>query len=162
MSDVNEMRFSPLDDIHERRVKVMRLRWVQHFSVSQIAQILGEGERTIYRDLAAIRKVNDSKRKKGGIKINTNAVLAQLQAAHAERQRERWQEYHNNKKDNALRRRLLDDIHRDEETHIKLLQSMGIIDKAAENMNINATTETWAERIQRLKREREEALREDD
>lgn len=162
MSDVLEIKFSPKPEVHERRQKVMRLRWVQNLTIEQICQLLGEGERTIYRDLEAIRKANAEARKQKGLKQDTNTVVAQLQVNYAERQRNRWQEFHSHPKDTVLRRRLLDDIHKDEETHMKLLQSMGVIEKVADNLNLTSTTETWAQRVSRLKKERQDALKEAD
>jgi len=158
--DINEIRLGADDRTHDRRVKVARLRWVQKWTITQIAQALDTPERTIYRDLAKIREINAKAReKRGTLKQDTNTVLAQLEMTHAERQRERWQEYHNNKNNPALRRRLLNDIAEEEERFVKLLQSMGVVEKAPDEVNVNQTTETWKERIARLKAEREAFMR---
>lgn len=158
MADINEMKFSNVPEVHERRVKVMRLRWVQGFTIDQIVQALGSNERTIYRDLAAIKKKNEKEREKDGLKLKTDTVVAKLELAHNERQRNRWQEYHNNKANPALQRRILNDITDDEEKHLKMLQSLGVIDKVPEK--IEQTTETWAQRMKRLRAERQAAIQE--
>lgn len=158
MADINEMKFSPIPEVHDRRVKVMRLRWVQGFTVDQICQALNQAERTIYRDLKAVRTKNEKEREKDGLKLKTDTVVARLEMAHSERQRNRWQEYHNSKSNPGLQRRLLNDITDDEEKHLKMLQSLGVIDKIPDK--IEQTNETWAQRMKRLKTERQAAIKE--
>lgn len=150
-NDITEISFSNDPEVHNRRLKIARLRWVRRFTISQIVESLDVPLRTVQRDMAAVRKANAAARKAVGFKKDTATVQAELELAHADRQRERWQEYHSTK-DAGLKRRLLNDIAADEEAHLKALQSLGVVDKAAESVNL--VTETWPEKIARMRAER--------
>ncbi|MDI3548144.1 MAG: hypothetical protein PWR10_1796 [Halanaerobiales bacterium] len=144
-------RLGPNRKIIERRKKVMRLRFVKRWPIDQIAQVLDVSKRTIERDIQAIAEYGQAKGQ-DIMKQPLEKTVWEIVENHHERQMLRWQEYAN-AKDPRVKASILNDIGAEEEKHYKLLQSLGVVYKAPEQAVV--TTETWEDRIRRLRAERE-------
>lgn len=141
--------------IIDRRKKVMRLRFVKRWPIDQIAQVLSVSTRTIERDIKAIVEHNNLVAR-DELKQPVERTLWEATANYHERQMLRWQEFANAKSP-GVRNRILRDIQADDEQHYKLLQSLGVVEKVPDQSVV--TTETWEERIRRLRSEREAIAR---
>jgi DNA-binding transcriptional MocR family regulator len=147
--------FGPTRKIIERRKKVMRLRFVKRWPIEQIATALQVSESTIVRDIKAIIEHNNIEAR-NELKEPVERTLWEARINYYERQMLRWQEYANT--DNPIvRNRILRDIQNDEEQYLKLLQSLGVVERKPDETLV--TNESWEDRVKRLRREREEALR---
>lgn len=135
-------RLGPNKKIVDRRRKVMRLRFVKRWPIDQIAEVLQVSPRTIERDIQAIVEC--------GCKIGADAMQEPLEQTvweimenYHERQMLRWQEFAN-AKDPKVKANILNDIGSEEERHYKLLQSMGVVLKAPEKLDVREV-QTWAD-----------------
>ncbi len=81
-------------------------------------------------------------------------IVWEIVENHQERQLLRWQEY-SNTKDARLRAGILNDIADDEERYWKLLQSMGVVFKAPEKLDVREV-QTWADLAAMIDEHRDE------
>jgi hypothetical protein len=120
----------------------MRLRFVKRWPLEQIAEVLQVSLRTIERDIQVIVEC--------GCAIGTDVMQEPLEQTvweimenYHERQMLRWQEFAN-AKDPKVKTGILNDVGTEEERHYKLLQSMGVILKAPEKLDVREV-QTWAD-----------------
>ncbi len=135
-------KLGPNKKINDRRKKVLRLRFVKRWPVDQIAQVLDVSKRTVERDIEAIAEY--------GREIGTDVMKEPIEKTvweimenYHERQMLRWQEFANTK-DTKIRAGILNDISNEDERHYKLLQSMGIVKKAPERLDVREV-QSWAD-----------------
>lgn len=147
---MGKYQLGPNKKIIERRKKVMRLRFVKRWPIDQIAQVLGVSVKTIERDIKAIVEHNNLVAR-DDLKQPVERTLWEATLNYHERQMLRWQEFAN-AKDPGVKNRILRDIQADEEQHYKLLQSLGVVERVPEQAVV--TTESWEDRIRRLRAER--------
>jgi predicted DNA-binding transcriptional regulator YafY len=120
----------------------MRLRFVKRWPIGQIAEMLQVSIKTIERDIQAIVEC--------GYKIGADAMQEPLEQTvweimenYQERQMLRWQEFAN-AKDSKVKANILNDVGAEEERHYKLLQSMGVVLKTPEKLDVREV-QTWAD-----------------
>lgn len=144
-------QLGPNRKIIDRRKKVMRLRFVKRWPIDQIAQVLDVSTRTIERDIKAIVEHNNIVAR-DELSQPVERTLWEATENYYERQMLRWQEFAN-AKDPGIKNRILRDIQADDEQHYKLLQSLGVVERVPDQAVV--TTESWEERVRRLRSERE-------
>jgi transposase len=125
--------------VAERREKVLRLYFIRQWTQKDIAKALGVARSTIDRDIHYLREYGHAI---GGDLINRSIedTAFELQEKYEERQRLRWQEYSSAQgaKQRAI---ILNDIAFDEERHLKMMQSLGVVSKAPEKVDM--TVNSW-------------------
>ena len=144
-------QLGPNRKIVDRRKKVMRLRFVKRWPIDQIAQVLDVSPRTVDRDIKAIVEHNNIAAR-DELSQPVERTLWEATENYHERQMLRWQEF-SNAKDPGVKNRILRDIQADDEQHYKLLQSLGVVERVPDQAVL--TTESWEERVRRLRSERE-------
>jgi IS30 family transposase len=123
--------------VAERREKVLRLYFVRQWTQKDIAKALGVTRSTVDRDIHYLREYGHAI---GGDLISRSIenTAFELQEKYEERQRLRWQEYSNAPgKQKAI---ILNDIAFDEERHLKMMQSLGVVTKAPEKVDLAVNT----------------------
>lgn len=144
----------PSQKVVERRKKVMRLRFVKRWPLEQIAKALGVSITTVRRDERVICQYGKVQGQ-DVMKKALEELVWELEMNFQERMMERHIEYSNANasKNQALRRKILNDMAEDTERHLKMLQSIGAAPLRPAEHHI--TSETFEERIKRLRAERE-------
>ncbi|OPY64094.1 MAG: Sigma-70, region 4 [Pelotomaculum sp. PtaU1.Bin065] len=150
--------------VSERRMKVMRLRYVKKWPVEEIARALGVSPKTISRDEQFIQEYG----KACGGDLMAKAIeqlIWEFDLNYRERQMERYIELGNcqskqrpDPKDPsktvtvpgnpALRRRILNDIAEEDERYIKVMQSIGAVPKVPDKIETREV-ESWADLAKR-------------
>jgi hypothetical protein len=146
----------PSKKMQERRAKVLRLRYIRKWPEEQIAQALGISKATVERDIKALHEYGLD-RGLALIQKPVEQAIFEIQAAYEERQRERWNEYTKAgetetetvttgkkksevviiPKNPVLRRRILNDIANEDEFFIKAMQSLGVLPKSPEQLELS-------------------------
>ncbi len=126
---------------------------MKHWPKEQIASVLGVSERTIERDIQAVEEYG---RQYGAevLREPLEKTIWKIDENYRERQMLRWQEYAN-AKDPAVKNRILRDIQAEDQQYYETMQSLGVVYKAPDQAVV--TTESWEDRIKRLRAEREAA-----
>lgn len=170
------VRYSRNALIDERCRKVMRLRLVQKWSIDQIARALGVGEKTVRRDLERIRAkmIEHAER---NMRKSVEETYAAAEAAHEDRMQRLYQELASVKAGPAVvtdpksgearvvayvteaeaakaRAAILKAIREEERSWQEFCQSIGVMHKEPERRQEVPATETWEERVRRLRAER--------
>lgn len=121
----------------KRRKKVLRMRYVRYWPIEQIAGALKVGVRTVERDLQAIEEYGQHI---GAdvMKESAEKTVWRILENYRERQMLRWQEI-TTAESQRIKAGLINDVASDEERHFKLLQSIGVVPKAADKIEAKIT-----------------------
>lgn len=80
------------DEIKQRQVKVAKLRFVQRWRIDEIAKAVDVNERTIKRDLSAIRK-GLRKQAKDNLENEIRDIIEEIRLSFSERVKWLWQQF---------------------------------------------------------------------
>ncbi|WP_422444348.1 hypothetical protein [Thermoanaerobacterium sp. DL9XJH110] len=127
---------------------------MKHWPVDQIANVLGVSISTIERDIQAVEEYGQQY---GAdlMREPLEKTIWKITENYQERQMLRWQEFANAKSP-VDKARILRDIQAEDQQYYETMQSLGAVYKAPEQAVV--TTESWEDRIKRLRAEREAML----
>lgn len=124
------------DERYKRMMKVKHLFFVRKWSIGEIAELLGLNKATVARDIALIRKTS-SELATADIEFQTDIKMFfwELKDRYEARVKRLWSEYQT--APSKQRVLILKEIREQEKQFIETLQSVGILKKAATQINVD-------------------------